>query len=189
MRMHLTPLRAALALLLVASAILFLVGSTIERNNRHHEQTPAVQTGLSESGEGTKTGEPEHSKSESGSGESNGTETGHAEASHAEAGAKILGVNTESLTLSIVAVVLSLLHAAAIWLRRWGKLVLLAVIGFGLVFAAGDAREVVHQLDESNNGLAAVASILIALHFAVVALAGLLLWPRSSPGLRASEAA
>jgi hypothetical protein len=187
MRIHLTPLRAALALLLVASAILFLVGSTIERNHRHHEQTPAAQTAHSESGEGTKTGEPEHSKSESGGGKSSGTETGHVGAGHAEAGAKILGVNTESLALSIVAVVLSVLLAAAIWLRRWSRLVLLAVVGFGLVFAAGDAREVVHQLDDSNNGLAAVAAILITLHLAVAALAALLLRPRPLAGVPASE--
>jgi hypothetical protein len=57
--------------------------------------------------------------------------------------------------------------------------VLLAVVAFGLVFATGDAREVVHQLDESNSGLAAVASILVALHLAIALIAALLLRPRS----------
>jgi hypothetical protein len=42
---------------------------------------------------------------------------------------------------------------------------------FGLVFAAGDARELVHQLDESNGGLAAIAAILIGFHLAVTAFA------------------
>src|SRR5712692_2705474 len=189
MRMHqLTPLRAALALLLVASAILFLVGSTIERNH-HHEAAPAAQKAHSESGKGSagETGKPT-GHSESGSAEPSGAKPGPAEAGHTEAGAKILGVNTESLALSIVAVVLSVLLAAAVWLPRWSRLVLLAALGFGLVFAAGDAREVVHQLDDSNSGLAAVAAILIALHVSVAMLAGLLLLPRSVSSLRAREA-
>jgi hypothetical protein len=45
------------------------------------------------------------------------------------------------------------------------------VAGFGLVFATGDGRELVHQLDESNAGIAAIAAILIGLHLAVAALA------------------
>jgi hypothetical protein len=42
---------------------------------------------------------------------------------------------------------------------------------FGLVFAAGDGRELAHQLDDSNSGLAAVAALLLVLHLAVAALA------------------
>ena len=38
----------------------------------------------------------------------------------------------------------------AVWPRRWQRLTLLCVAGFGLVFAAGDARELVHQPNESN---------------------------------------
>jgi len=56
---------------------------------------------------------------------------------------KILGINTESLALSIVAVVASVLLAIGVWIGVWPRLVLLAVIGFGLVFAAGDIREVI----------------------------------------------
>jgi hypothetical protein len=167
MRTHLTRLRTALVLLLVGSAVLFLVGSTIERNNRHHESVaakPAELSGESESEtshEGAKSAEK---RVESGS---------------SERSAKILGVDTESLALSIVAVVLSLLLAAAIWLDKWPRLALLAVLSFGLVFAAGDARELVHQADESNGGLAAIAAILIALHLAMAVLALVLLRPRS----------
>ena len=168
MRIQLTLLRALLAVLLVGSAILFIVGSTIERNHRHHEQ-PAAQAAHTESG-----------------GES---QAGHVEPGSAEPGVTILGVNTESFALSIVAVVLSVLLAAALLLRRRTRLVLLAVVAFGLVFAAGDAREVVHQLDDSNSGLATIAAILIALHLAVAALAGALLVPRAACLLRRSPAA
>ena len=110
---------------------------------------------------------------ESGSGES----ATHVEQGKGEAGAKILGVNTESVALMIVAVVASLLLALAVWLGRWPRPVLLCAAGFGLVFAAGDGRELVHQLDESHAGLAAIAAILIVLHLGVTALAAAL-YPR-----------
>ena len=86
-------------------------------------------------------------------------------------------VNTESLALTIVAIVASLLLGVAVWLRRWQRLTLLCVAGFGLLFAAGDGREFVHQLAESNTGLATIAAILIGLHLAVTALAAVL-YPR-----------
>jgi hypothetical protein len=158
MRTQLTRLRAALVLLLVGSGLLFAIGSTIERHQHHNEQ-PAATAGNGESG---------GSGGESGSEGSNA----HVEKSHGEAGVKILGVNTESLALTIVAVVASLLLALAVWLGRWSRPLLLLVAGFGLVFAAGDARELVHQLDESNAGIATIAAILIGLlHLAVAALA------------------
>jgi hypothetical protein len=160
MRTQLTRLRAALVLLLVGSGLLFAIGSTIERHQHHNEQ-PAATAENGESGE---------SGGESGS--EGGTE--HVEKSHVEAGVKILGVNTESLALTIVAVVASLLLALAVWLRRWPPILLL-VAGFGLVFAAGDVRELVHQLDESNAGIAVIAAILIGLHLAVAAVAATLL--------------
>jgi hypothetical protein len=104
-------------------------------------------------------------------GESGSEGTGHVEKSHGEPGVKILGVNTESLALTVVAVVASLLFALAVWLGRWPRPLLLLVVGFGLVFAAGDGRELVHQLDESNAGIAAIAAILTGLHLAIAALA------------------
>jgi hypothetical protein len=174
MRTQLTGLRAALVLLLVGSGLLFAIGSTIERHQHHNEQ-PAATTGNGESGA---------------SGGENGSEgaTQHVEKSHNEAGVKILGVNTESLALTVVAVVASLLLALAVWLRQWPRLILLLVAGFGLVFAAGDGRELVHQLDESNAGIAAIAAILIALHLAVAALAATL-FLRSANADRSPEAA
>jgi len=168
MRTHLTRLRAALVLLLVGSGLLFLIGSTIERHQHHGEQPATAET----------------SSGENQTGES----AGHAEKGHGETGVTILGVDTESLALSVLAVVASLVLASAVWLGRWSRLVLLAVAGFGLVFAAGDIRELVHQLNESNAGLAAIAAVLIGLHLAVTALAAAL-FPRrgSASGLAAAE--
>src|SRR5438093_12229060 len=162
MRTPLTRLRAALVLLLVSSGLLFAIGSTIERHQHHSEPHPSAAAST-ESSSGV-TG------NESGSGES----ATHVEQGKGEAGAKILGVNTESVALMIVAVVASLLLALAVWLGRWPRPLLLLVVGFGLVFAAGDGRELVHQLNESNAGIAAIAAILIGLHLAVAALAATL---------------
>ena len=90
--------------------------------------------------------------------------------------------------LGIVAVVASCLLAAAVWLRP-ATVVLAAVAGFGLVFAAGDGRELAHQLGDSNNGLAAVAALLLVLHLAVAALAAAAMpWRRSSPSPGLPEA-
>jgi hypothetical protein len=153
-------------MLLVGSGLLFAIGSTIERHQTHAEHPP---TAAHSSGERGSSGE---SEGERHSGEADG------ETSRVERGVKILGVNTESLTLTILAVAASLLLAAAVWLGRWPRLVLMLVAGFGLVFAVGDAREVVNQLDESNTGLASIAAILIGIHLAVTALAAAL-FPRS----------
>jgi hypothetical protein len=169
MRTQLTGLRAALVLLLVGSGLLFAIGSTIERH-QHHKEPAAAGKSAGESG-----GE---SGGETGSGES----SKHIEKSRGEAGVTILGVNTESVALTVIAVVASLLLALGVWLGRWPRLVLLCVAGFGLLFAAGDGRELVHQLDESNAGLAAIAAILIALHLAITALAALLLPRRGKAG-------
>ena len=176
MRAHLTSLRGALVLLLVGTAILFAVGSTIERNHRtrHHEAT----TTTTEAGGST-------SKTEGG-GEASKPKS--AETAHAEAAVRILGVDTESVVLSVIAVVGSLSLAAAVWFRPT-RLVAVAVIGFGLVFAAGDGREFVHQLADANNGLAAVAALLLALHFLLATLAGALLrLPTSATGPPVAEA-
>jgi hypothetical protein len=155
-----------LVLLLVGSGLLFAIGSTIERHQHHAEHRAAT----SPSGE---TGHSGESGGENGSGEG----TNRVEKSPGEAGVKILGVNTESLALSVAAVVASLLLALAVWLGRLPRLTLLAVAGFGLVFAAGDARELIHQLNESKASLATIAAILVGLHLTVTALA-VALYPR-----------
>jgi hypothetical protein len=162
-------MRAALGILFVGSGLLFAIGSTIERH-QHHAEHPAA-TG--QSGESGHSGE---SGGENGTGES----ATHSERSHGESGVKLLGVNTESLALTIVAVFASFLLAFAVWLDRWPRVTMLVVAGFGLVFAAGDARELMHQLDESNVGLATIAAVLIALHLAVAALAAALFPQRTA---------
>ena len=99
MRTLLTRLRAALVLLLVGSGLLFAIGSTIERHQTHPEHPPGAANASGESGQ----------SGESGGESSSGESATNVEKSHGESAVKLLGVNTESLTLTIVAVAASLL--------------------------------------------------------------------------------
>jgi len=86
---------------------------------------------------------------------------------------RVLGVDVESTPLIVLAVVagLGLAAAAATGLgRRRGFLVAVALIALG--WAALDVRQVFHQLDEANTGIAVVAMVVAALHLAAAAVGG-----------------
>lgn len=55
--------------------------------------------------------------------------------------------------------------------RRRGRWLAAAAV-FGIAFAAGDTRELVHQIQESRTTVAVIAGILIALHLAAATAAG-----------------
>jgi hypothetical protein len=172
-----TRLRAILALLLVATAVLFAIGTAIERSQRNSHTENASSSATA----GRSTG----STGEAGGGESGGEQPGSTEATHktevkGEAGQKLLGIDTESVGAMIAAVAVSLAPlAAAVWFRRerWWLWLTLA---FGVVFAVGDTRELIHQVNESRTGVAVIAAILIAAHLLIAGLAGLLA-SRQSP--------
>jgi hypothetical protein len=168
-----TQLRAALALLLVATSVLFAIGTTIERSQRHNE-TGSADTAASQN-------QSEGSSSEAG-GEGGGGETGSGESTsgetQTESSEKVFGIDVESVPAVVGAVAAALLLAAAVWWRR-ERLWLWATLGFGIAFAAGDVREVIHQLDESNAGVAVIAGVLVVAHFAIAVLAALLLARRA----------
>jgi hypothetical protein len=91
--------------------------------------------------------------------------------------AQLFGINPEAVGLVIAAVLGSVVLAGLVWARRI-PVVLLAAVAFGLVFAGFDVREVLHQIDESRTSLIAIASVLVALHLLVAALAGVALLGR-----------
>ena len=140
---------------IVAATVLFVVGTTIERNQgENHSATEETTHG----GEAAR-GEP--AASESTSGEESGSE-------------EILGVDPESAALVAIAAGVSLLLAAAVW--RWpdrGALLLLVAAAM-LAFAALDVREVVHQIDENRSGLAVLAAFVALLHLGSAAASGAL---------------
>jgi hypothetical protein len=177
--------RALLAVLLAVSGVLFLIGSTSERHHRAHETLLVAPTTESPAAKAAKSGgESAAAKAAESGGEAAPAKSvesgGESAAAHAaespahrssEVGARILGVDTESLGLSILAVVASALLAIAVVAGVLPRPVLALTALFGAVFAAGDIREILHQIDESNGGLAAIAGVLIALHLVVAALA------------------
>ena len=142
---HISRTRWLLAALLVASTALFAVGVSMERSR---EDTHAEVRSASEA-----------------------SEPGHAdesEASESAEGERIAGVDVESDALLAVAVAVGLALAAAMLTRAGeARAFLLAVAVMALLWAFLDAREVIHQLDESQTAVALVAAVVAALHLAV----------------------
>ncbi len=175
-----TRLRATLALLLVASAALFAIGTTIERSQRsQHRESSATKTAEIPSETTTSSSETTTTSSSETNGGADEKAAGVAETpvaaeTHVEASEKLFGIDTESVSAMIAAIAVSLGLAAAVWWRR-ERLWLWLTLAFGVVFAAGDIREVIHQLNESRNTVATIVAILIAAHLAVAVLAGLIL--------------
>ena len=165
--------RWLLSSLLIAGAALFTVGITAERHAAaHHTETateavkpaqttteqtaPAVEVGGNEATHTDETG-AETTHIEAPGGET----TGHSESS-AET---VLGLNLESNSLVIAAVVVSLAFAALTWFRSRRSL-LFATMAFALMFAIFDIAEVAHQIRESRAALATLAAAIALVHIA-----------------------
>jgi hypothetical protein len=153
MRSARDPLRVALILFLLVSAVIFAVGTSIERGHAgeaKNETSVSAHQGTSESGEGS--GGESHPASTESSGET------------------IFGVNADASWLVAVVVAITVLLAGAIWARpeRW---LLIAVVLFGLAAAVFDLRELVHQVDVGRASLIALAAVLAAVHLGVSGLA------------------
>jgi hypothetical protein len=99
-----------------------------------------------------------------------------AEGAGAETHAELmpLGVDIEAVPFVVLAVLASFGLAAAAWSRPRSVLLLVAVAGAMLAFAALDVREVFHQNDEAQTGLAVFAGAVAALHLAAALVAGLM---------------
>ena len=138
-----------LALLIVVATVLFVVGVSIEKGDEDEHAEP---TGIEEAQvEGVGKGEGEEAHAEE------VTEAGEEEES-------LLGINTESTGLIVLAVASSLLLAAAVWLRPKVGWLLGLVARAMVAFAALDVREAIHQADESESALAVLAVIVALLH-------------------------
>jgi hypothetical protein len=171
--------RAWLAILLVSSAVLFFIGTTIERgtvtSSTPEGAAPSNQPVASQSAEGGsgEAGEIGHSAAPAASSEATG-ET----APEVSAEWRPLGIDLESPLPVGGAILASLVLALAI-LRLRSSLVPLAVIGFALVFAVFDVLEIVHQVDVARPSLVAIASTLLAIHVVAILLSIRLLGRRS----------
>jgi hypothetical protein len=169
-------LRWALVALLATSTVLFATGVIAERSHSDtHTETESVAQ-AEESGEA----EGAHDEAEeSAEGASQGAEGGESRA-ESEEDERVLGIDLESTPLVVLAV-LAGLGLAILAATRFGQLrwFLLAVAVIALVWAVLDIREVAHQLDESNTGIALVAIAVAVLHLATAAVGARL--ARESP--------
>lgn len=174
--------------LLLASAAAFVLGVTVERNDGHTDNTTNASTGdqaaqpHDEASEGAGSGEGDHGaeprSDEPGTGGDHAQEIGDE---------TLLGVNPESTAAVAGAVVASLLLASLAGLRPVPLFLLLGA-AFCLTVALFDMREVAHQLDESRNGVAAVALLVTLLHLGASA-AAVAAWRHTPAGHHAPPAA
>jgi hypothetical protein len=141
------PRHQLLAVVIVTATAAFAIGVAIERSDRH-----------SESGEA-------HVEASESDGETSEEATPPAETD------TLFGIDAESTPLVVLAVVVSLVLAAVAWVRPDVELALAVIAAAMLAFAALDVREVFHQADESNGGLALLAGAVAALHLGAAALA------------------
>jgi hypothetical protein len=148
-------LRLLVIAVILASTVAFVIGAAVERA----ETGSAEQNTVHREAPGGERGHEGRTESEA---------QRHAEAprepSHPESGEELLGINPESTGLTVAAVLTSLALAVGMALLRRSVLVLVAVLVVMLAFAALDVRELLHQLDESRGGLAALAAVVAALH-------------------------
>jgi hypothetical protein len=140
--------------LLLATAVLFVVGVVLERGDEHH----AGGTGQSEASEHRGDSEPER---------------GGELAAHNEAGesneARVLGIDAEATPLVFAAVLVSIALAALVWFSD--STALLGIVAIvAVVFAVFDIAEVFHQIDESRIGLAIMAALVAAGHATIAVL-------------------
>jgi hypothetical protein len=157
---------------IVAATAAFVVGVALER----HETVESPFQRAAGAGTPSRTGESGESgeqHSESGESKPPGETAAHTEAGgHVESSEKLLGVDPESTGLVAVAVVTSLLLAAAVRWRGGSPLVLAVVAVAMAAFTALDVGEVVHQVNESRTGLAVVAGAVAVLHVTAAVVAG-----------------
>jgi hypothetical protein len=158
------------AALLVAATILFVVGTTVERSQAESGAHQEANTVGQPAGEAA-----EHNQAEATEGQANApTQETSENRSAGRSGEELFGIKPESAGLA-AAVALSSLLLAALLVGWPGTRLLVAVAVVGLLLAALDAREVVHQANESNAGLLVLALLTGLLHLgaAVAAAAGL----------------
>ena len=187
--------RIIIAALLVASAVVFAIGVSVERSQgESHSDAPATSQLL-----GKATLAPEGSAAREAAEKKPSTTAAKAVATSAPEGSaareaaegrgesatasgetteKLFGIETESTGLVIAVVVLSLMLAAGLLVIR-SPLILVGAAAVVLGATAFDIRELAHQIDESRNGVAVLAALTAVSHLAVAAVAaGLLLIER-----------
>jgi hypothetical protein len=155
--------RAGIAAVILAATVLFVVGIVIENGeaDEHGDETVAHA-----SGEGLAEEAGESAEGEAGEASESTATTTEADEEEDEDEERVLGIDLESTPFVILAVVVSLGLATAVWIAPARELffALVAVALAMIAFAALDIAEVFHQIDESKGGIAALAGLVALLH-------------------------
>jgi hypothetical protein len=156
--------RAALAIVLLAAAAVFAVG--VGSRDHNPAITKARRPPSRRSGAAVESG------TEGGAGEAGTTAERHPveSAGHEAGGEQVFGINTESTALVMLVLTVSAGLAAAVWLT-WARWLLVSVAVFAVSAAAFDAREAVHQADESHTLLIPLAFVVATLHASAALIA------------------
>jgi hypothetical protein len=169
-------MRAAMATLLVAAALLFGVGTLVERGtgpaeSPHLEATeaPTAQSpaqhveGSDEDGEKSEASHAAEASAAAGeAGEPAGT---HTEAVRNES---ILGIDPEAPPLVALAILVSLVAAFFVW-RDGRRIVVAAAVVVAIGFATLDLVEVGHQAHEGTAVVAIIAGLVAVGHLVAAA--------------------
>jgi len=166
----------AAAVLFVVAAALFAVGTSTEPDGHDEasEGTSAEAHVETDEGEG---GEEAHDEGSDGGEGQEETAEGEAGESGADEddGEKLLVLDVESPAAVALAVVASLLVAAALWIRPI-RPVAIGAVALGAVFAVFDIAEAAHQLDESRTSYAVLAMVIAAAHSLAALASGRVAW-------------
>jgi hypothetical protein len=165
-------LRSVLVGLVLAATAAFVIGVAIERSSGEPDQqkSPATAPATAREASGSEASEgggetAENHASEGATGEGpGGTREAHGEL-------RPLGIDVEAWPFVALAALASVALAAGAWLQP-GSAPLLGLVALAmLAFAVLDVREVFHQADIAETGLAVLAGVVAALHVAAAGVA------------------
>jgi Flp pilus assembly protein TadB len=177
-------LRHLLLALMLAATAAFVVGVAVERAGDDHPAAVEAAEHHSETAEHDSAAEgAEHSEAAEHDERSELAEGGETHEQSEEL--RPLGIDVEATPFVVLVAIVSVALALVVWLRP--SVGLLVLVAFAmLAFAALDVREIAHQLDEDDTGLALLAALVAALHAAAATTAVLL--ARRPPGAPAGHA-
>jgi Flp pilus assembly protein TadB len=146
-----------MAVLLVASAGLLVVGILLERHTESGAEHPIIAATWEQQ-------ESHHAESTEGTRAEPGTAPDNR---GGEAAERLTGINVESPWVVALGAVVSIALAVVVWLRP-NRAVIATVVAFTAAALVLDIFEINHQIAADRVGLAALASVIAALRVATI---------------------
>ena len=159
-------LRRTLAVVILGATIVFAIGAVLERSEADTHSTGVEEGHTDESGEEAELGGGPEPSGDGPTGSDEGA---------------FFAVDLESVPTIILAIVVSVVMAGAVWFELGSAWLLIAVALSMLVFAIFDVREILHQIDESNELIAVAAFVVASLHVGAAVIATALIQSSRRP--------